>query len=101
MDCLDKMKIYILGDDNPFEPIPLAPHQEAALNINRRRRNVLQPLIRTVSNRNVILPSTKMNAMNLRHVRNVWSENKWEFSNFSFDFIINNLSAVCWVTTAY
>ena len=36
MDCLDKMTYHSIADDNPFEPIPLAPHQEAALNVNRR-----------------------------------------------------------------
>ena len=40
MDCLDKMTYHSIADDNPFEPIPLAPHQEAALNINRRSSDV-------------------------------------------------------------
>lgn len=40
MDCLDKMTYHSIADDNPFEPIPLAPHQEAALNVNRRSSDV-------------------------------------------------------------
>jgi hypothetical protein len=30
MDCLDKMTYHSIADDNPFEPIPLAPQQEKA-----------------------------------------------------------------------
>jgi hypothetical protein len=40
MDCLDKITYHSIADDNPFEPIPLAPHQEAALNANRRSSDV-------------------------------------------------------------
>lgn len=40
MDCLDKMTYHSVADDNPFEPIPLAPHQEAALSVNRRSSDV-------------------------------------------------------------
>ena len=40
MDCLDKMTYHSVADDNPFEPIPLAPHQEAALSVNRRLSDV-------------------------------------------------------------
>jgi hypothetical protein len=36
MECLDKMTYHSVADDNPFEPIPLAPHQEAALMVQRR-----------------------------------------------------------------
>lgn len=41
MDCLDKMTYHSVADDNPFEPIPLAPHQEAALNVSRRLSDVV------------------------------------------------------------
>lgn len=30
MECLDKMTYHSIADDNPFEPIPLAPQQEKA-----------------------------------------------------------------------
>lgn len=30
MECLDKMTYHNLSDDNPFEPVPLAPQQEKA-----------------------------------------------------------------------
>ena len=30
MECLDKMTYHSIADDNPFEPIPLAPQQETA-----------------------------------------------------------------------
>jgi hypothetical protein len=30
MDCLDKMTYHSIADENPFEPIPLAPQQEKA-----------------------------------------------------------------------
>lgn len=41
MECLDKMTYHSIADDNPFEPIPLAPHQEAALSVNRRASDVV------------------------------------------------------------
>jgi hypothetical protein len=40
MECLDKMTYHSIADDNPFEPIPLAPHQEAALLVHRRSSDV-------------------------------------------------------------
>jgi hypothetical protein len=36
MECLDKMTYHSIADDNPFEPIPLAPQQESA-HIRMRR----------------------------------------------------------------
>jgi hypothetical protein len=35
MECLDKMTYHSIADDNPFEPIPLAPQQETALMLRR------------------------------------------------------------------
>jgi hypothetical protein len=43
MECLDKMTYHSIADENPFEPIPLAPHQEAALLGQRRSSDVSTP----------------------------------------------------------
>ena len=40
METLDKMTYHSIADDNPFEPIPLAPHREVTLSVNRRASDV-------------------------------------------------------------